>query len=141
MDTDAGVIEREITIAASPRTVFKLLTDPDQYVRWKGRLAELDARPRGRYRVDLGDAGIVSGEYTEVIPFRRVVFTWGWEGNAGVPPGSTTVEIDLEPYVGGTKLHLIHRGVPAAARGSHTEGWDHFLPRLIAVAEGRTPEH
>ena len=35
----AGVIEREVRIEASPETVFEMLTDPEQYVRWKGRKA------------------------------------------------------------------------------------------------------
>jgi len=135
----AELIEREITIAASPETVFALLTDPEQIVRWKGKRAALDARPHGRYEVDLGEGQNVRGEYVEVVPFRRVVFTWGWEGSTVLPPGSSTVEIDLEPHGAGTRLRLVHRGLPASERASHLEGWDYFLPRLHAVAEGRPP--
>lgn len=139
MSTDVNVIERVIDIAASPETVFTLLTDPSEYVRWKGRLAELDARPGGRFHVSFKDSA-VRGEYVEVIPNRRVVFTWGWEGpEAIVGPGASTVQIDLEPHGEGTRLRLRHRGLPAAELASHTEGWDHFLPRLTAVAEGREP--
>ena len=77
--------------------------------------------------------------FVEVIPNRRVVFTWGWEArDAAVGPGGSTVEIDLEPRGHGTRLHLVHRGLPAAELASHTVGWDHFLPRLSAVAEGRS---
>ena len=42
MITDLDVIERVIDIAASPETVFTLLTDPEQYVRWKGTRAKLE---------------------------------------------------------------------------------------------------
>ncbi|HEV8535690.1 MAG TPA: SRPBCC domain-containing protein [Candidatus Limnocylindria bacterium] len=73
-------------------------------------------------------------------PPRRVVFTWGWEGSEFVPPGMSTVEIDLERVGSGTRLRLVHRGLPEAAITTHTEGWDYFLPRLIDVAEGREPE-
>jgi uncharacterized protein YndB with AHSA1/START domain len=80
----------------------------------------------------------VRGEYVEVVRNRRVVFTWGWEGpGAAVGPGGSTVEIDLEPHGKGTRLRLVHRGLPAGELASHTEGWDYFLPRLISVAEGR----
>src|SRR2546430_1971752 len=48
MVLDPKVIEKVITIDASPETVFRLLTDPVQYVRWKGRLAELAPRHGGR---------------------------------------------------------------------------------------------
>ena len=141
MAVDTKVIEREITIAASPDTVFRLLTDPVQYVRWKGKLAELEPRPGGKIRVEFANTkDIVAGKFVEVVPGRRVVFTWGWEGSDFVPPGASTVEIDLEPAAGGTRLRLLHRGLPEQAMSSHVEGWDHFIPRLADVAEGREPQ-
>jgi uncharacterized protein YndB with AHSA1/START domain len=130
-------IEKVVRIAARPETVFRLLTDPKEYIRWKGNLAQLEPRPGGLYRVDFADKGVAAGRYVEVVPNRRVVFTWGWEGNDAVPPGSSTVEIDLEPDGEGTRLRLVHRGLPDGAIASHTEGWDFFLPRLTNVAEGR----
>jgi len=134
---DVDVIERVIDIAASPETVYLLLTDPREYVKWKGRAAELDPHAGGTFHVSFKDAE-VRGEYVEVVPNRRVVFTWGWEAaGAAVGPGGSTVEIDLEPRGQGTRLHLVHRGLPTAELASHTEGWDYFLPRLTAVAEGR----
>jgi uncharacterized protein YndB with AHSA1/START domain len=140
MALDTKVIEREITIDASPETVFRLLTDPTQYVRWKGKLAELEPRPGGKFRVAFASTkDIAAGKYVEVVPGRRVVFTWGWEGNEQVPPGVSTVEIDLIPEGAGTRLRLVHRGLPEEAIASHTEGWDYFLPRLEDVAEGREP--
>ena len=138
MAVDTKVIERVITIDAPPETVFRLLTDPVEYVRWKGRLAELEPRRGGAFRVEFGSAkDIAAGKYVEVVRDRRVVFTWGWEGNEMVPPGSSTVEIYLKPTGSGTLLRLVHRGLPQEAVASHSEGWDYFLPRLTDVAEGR----
>jgi uncharacterized protein YndB with AHSA1/START domain len=140
MALDTRVIERVITIDAPPETVFRLLTDPAQYVRWKGRLAELEPRPGGKFRVEFASTkDIAAGKYVEIVRDRRVVFTWGWEGNEMVPPGSSTVEIDLQPMGSGTRLRLVHRGLPQLAVASHTEGWDYFLPRLTDVAEGHPP--
>lgn len=137
MSSDTDVIERVIEIAASPETVFTLLTDPEQYVRWKGRTATLDARPHGVFDVGFADGGRAVGEYLEIVPNRRVVFTWGWDApGAAVGPGGSTVEIDLEPAGSGTRLRLIHRGLPSTERASHSAGWDHFLPRLTTIAEG-----
>jgi uncharacterized protein YndB with AHSA1/START domain len=139
VSVDTKVIERVITIAAKPEVVFRLLTDPNEYVRWKGQLAELDARPSGTFRVSFPNGtDVVRGSFVEVIPPRRVVFTWGWEGNPLVPPGSSTVEIDLEPAGSGTRLRLVHRGLPVDAVTRHSDGWDYLLPRLVAVSEGRT---
>src|SRR5207245_7967916 len=55
MAVDTRVIERTITIEASPETVFRLLTDPVQYVRWKGRIAELEPTKGGTFRVQFAD--------------------------------------------------------------------------------------
>ena len=138
MSVDTKAIEKVITIAARPETVFRLLTDPSEYVRWKGKIAQLDARPGGTFHVDfMNDKDVVDGKFVELIPSRRLVFTWGWKDSPVVPPGSSTVEIDLEPDGQGTRLKLVHRGLPEGAIASHTEGWDYFLPRLVNVAEGR----
>lgn len=140
MSVDTEVIERVIVIAAAPETVYKLLTDPKEYVRWKGQRAEFDPRSGGTFRVLFPNGtDIVAGRFVELTPARRVVFTWGWEGNEQVPPGSSTVEIDLTPAGSGTRLHLVHKGLPALAIARHAEGWDYFLPRLTTVAAGGTP--
>src|SRR5256885_14205929 len=115
MALDTKVIERVITIDAPPETVFRLLTDPVQYVRWKGRLAELEPRRGGAFRVEFGIAkDVAAGKYVEVVRARRVVFTWGWEGNEMVPPGSSTVEIDPQPMGAGASPRL---GPPGVAEG------------------------
>jgi uncharacterized protein YndB with AHSA1/START domain len=136
-------IRREVRVGAKPETIFALLTDPAQYVRWKGTLARLDPRPGGIYRVQFNDRDIARGTYVEVVPFRRVVFTWGWEGgDAGaspVPPGSSTVEITLTPDGDGTIVRLVHRDLPEGAREKHTQGWELYLNRLAVVASGGNP--
>jgi len=71
----------------------------------------------------------------EIEPNRRLVFTWGWEGEGHpIPPGSSTVEVTLEPDGEGTVVRLVHSGLPEAAVPRHAEGWDLFLPRLVEVA-------
>src|SRR5262249_46463415 len=130
----------EITIAARPETIFGFLTDPVLMLRWKGIEAELDPRPGGIYRVKINGQAIVSGRYVAVEPYRRVVFTWGWEGDGQpVSPGSSTVEVLLTPEGDRTRLRLIHRDLPVAARAEHLHGWDHFLSRLAIVAAGGDP--
>jgi uncharacterized protein YndB with AHSA1/START domain len=133
-------IERQIHIAARPETVFSFFTDPLKMKQWKGVNASLDPRPGGVYRVEINGRDVVRGEYVEVVPYSRIVFTWGWEGeNSPVPPGSTTVEISLVADGAGTIVHLRHLGLPPDQKAVHVEGWDHFLPRLGLAAEGHDP--
>ena len=133
------LVERELTIAARPETVWELLVDPVQAVRWMGQAARFDHRPGGQYRVEVIPGHIATGEFVEIDPPRRLVYTWGWEPGSGsaVPPGSTTVEFELIPSGDGTRLRFRHRDLPSAeTAASHAHGWDHYLERLARVAAG-----
>jgi uncharacterized protein YndB with AHSA1/START domain len=135
-------IGREITIAASPETVWGFLVEPDKATRWMGIKASLEARPGGVYRVEVIPGQTAIGEFVEVDPPHRVVFTWGWErgGESSVPPGSTTVEIELVPDGDRTILRFTHRDLPSAeAVRAHAHGWDHYLGRLATAAPGGDP--
>ena len=135
------VLEREVRIDASPDTVFEFFTDPVKMVRWKGTEATLDPRPGGVYRVRMNDELIVVGEYVEIDPPNRLVFTWGWAGDyASTPPGSSTVEITLTPVDDGTLVRLVHSGLPSAESAeAHDHGWDLYIPRLAIAAAGGDP--
>jgi uncharacterized protein YndB with AHSA1/START domain len=134
-------IEREMHIDASPETVFDFFTDPAKMVRWKGATATLDPRPGGVYRVQMNEQAIAVGEYVEVDPPNRVVFTWGWEGDyVATPPGSSTVEVTLTPDGDGTLVRLVHSGLPSAESvEAHGLGWDQYMPRLAIAAAGGDP--
>ncbi len=132
--TDA--LELSVRLDAPPGEVFKFLTDAERYVKWQGVKAELDPRPGGVYRVWMDTDTVARGEYIEVEPPHRVVFTWGWEGDERVPPGSSTVELTLAADGDGTILSLRHTGLPdGQAMAMHEEGWRFFTGRL-AVAVG-----
>lgn len=138
--TPAEVVHREIRIDAAPAAVFRFLTDPVKMVRWMGTEAVLDPRPGGDYAVNISGHHRVSGEVIEIVPQRRLVFTWGWEDGAlPVAPGASTVEISLEPDGAGTLVRLTHRDLPHGMHTFHRLGWDYALPRLAAVAAGRDP--
>jgi uncharacterized protein YndB with AHSA1/START domain len=135
-------VEREIAIAARPETVWEFLVDPDKATRWMGQAASLDPRPGGLYRVEVIPGNTARGEFVEVDPPRRLVYTWGWEDGkaSSVRPGSTTVEIELVPDGNGTKLRFVHHCLPGAESAqSHAHGWDHYFARLAIAARGGDP--
>jgi uncharacterized protein YndB with AHSA1/START domain len=133
-------IQRELTIEADPATVFAFFTDPQRLVRWIGVSATLDARPGGLMLVDVQQGFLARGEFKEVVPVTRLAYTWGWEGSReNVPPGSSLIEIDLVPKNGGTVVHFKHSGLPPEAVPGHTEGWNHYLARLVLAASGGDP--
>jgi len=134
------LVDRVVHIDASPQEVYELLTDAELLVEWMAPVAHSEPRAGGTITWTHVNGDTVAGEFVELIPGRRVVFTYGWDRkDVGIPPGSTTVEIDLRPREGGTELHLVHRGLTEQMANAHTGGWANYLARLAAVAEGRDP--
>ena len=133
-------IELQVRIAAPPDEVFRFFVEPARYVRWQGVRAELDPRPGGVFRVWMDASRVASGEYVAVEPPTRCVFTWGWENNAAMPPGSTTVELTLEADGEDTVVRLRHTGLPdGRSAAEHEEGWRFFTARLVVASQGGDP--
>jgi uncharacterized protein YndB with AHSA1/START domain len=136
---ETRVVEHEVLIEASPETVFQYFTDPSRMVEWMGEEATLDPRPGGICRIVLGPSPMV-GSYVEVVPYERVVFSWGWnEKFFDMGPGASRVEVTLTPEDEGTRVRLRHSDLPQSAVGFHQLGWHHYFERLRRRAIGRDP--
>jgi uncharacterized protein YndB with AHSA1/START domain len=142
--TETASLQRELQIDASPETVWEFLVDPAKAILWMGTEATFDARPGGEYRCSVIPGHTARGEFVELDPPRRLAFTWGWEPGpertSPVTPGSSVVEIVLEPEGDGTRLRFTHRELPSVeSADSHQVGWDHYLARLVTAAGGGDP--
>ena len=138
--TESFVVRRETHIAAPRASVFAFLTDPDKIVQWMGTEATTEAHPGGMYLLKGVGSATARGTFREVVPVHRLAYSFGWEGNEEVSPGSSLIEIDLIEQDGGTLLRMTHSGLPnAATQASHGKGWAHYLGRLTEVAAGRNP--
>ena len=141
-EPDTKVVEQSVRISARPETVWRYWTDPERMCTWWGATAELDPRPGGICRVEMGGGPVMRGEYLEVVPYERLVFSFGWEPTDGGPdiaPGSSRVEVLLVADVDDTIMTLRHSGIPDAFADLHRSGWSQFLPRLAAAASLKTP--
>ena len=128
-------IVHERRIDAPPEVVYACFTEPEELCGWLAVGAEVDARPGGEVSWTHEDGRRVVGRFVELVPHRRIVFTYGWaDGWLGVPAGSTRVEVDLEADGAGTRLRLTHRDLELEAEERHRAGWAHFLGRLESWA-------
>jgi len=142
---DNDVIQAQIFIAAPPERVFQAITDPKEQPKWwgqkglyRGTKCEFDLRPGGKWRSEgismKGEPYQVEGEYLEVAPPHRLVYTWmaSWTGEL-----KTTVRWELEARGQGTQVTLRHSGfgsLPEAAR-DHGQGWTRVLGWMQAYLE------
>ncbi len=123
-----------IEIEASPEEVVEYLVTPDGMTAWMGQRADLHACPGGAFDVDIAGSPI-RGRYLEVDRPHRVVVSWGVAGSAELPPGASRVSFTLTPTAHGTRVDLLHSWLPDLTVAGHDDGWTHFLPRLLIVAE------
>ena len=124
---------------ADPATVYRHLVESDRWILWQGVSATLDPQPGGLFRMETSDGRTARGQFVEVVPDRRVVFSWGWTDMPSLPPGSTTVEIDLVPIDNGTLIKLRHTGLAPDEAVMHEMGWCRYLTRLDIASTGGDP--
>ena len=125
-------------LKAPPAKVYAAWTDPAMMMRWwssadcETLYTEADARVGGRFRVlmrdDKGEEHDVSGVYREVVPGRKLVFTWVWRST---PERESLVTVLFERKGEGTLLTLTHEQLfDEAVRDSHRNGWSGALDKL-----------
>ncbi len=131
--------------SAPPERVWQAWTEPQALIRWFGpdagkvSRANLDLRVGGRYHIAFntldGEHHDVSGEYREVQPNRRLVFTWAWKST---PERESLVTLTFRPSGTGTEFTLLHEQFfDAAARDRHEFGWTGSLAKLEQVLRGQ----
>ena len=126
----------------APRArVYAAWTDPAQLRQWFGpenvRTRDIVAETRvgGKFRWDLtnpeGEEMTVQGEYSDLQPGRKIVFTWQWQDEETWENHNSIVTVELSDVVGGTELRLLHEQLPSEeSRDRHNEGWSSVLDRL-----------
>ena len=132
---------RVASMIGAPRArVYSAWTTPEILSRWfapgtRTPLPEvLDVRPGGKFRIVMkgeDDAPIAVGEYREVVPGERLVFTWGWDGDPSQP---TLVTVTFGDAGNATEVVLVHeRFANAETCEHHRQGWQAIFDRMPAV--------
>lgn len=133
-----SVLELRIRVDASPRVVFRYLSDADRFRAWMGD-ADFESHTGGVVRVRYPNGQCAVGTVIDQVQDRRLVLSWGYEGSTELPPGASTVTIELRPENGATVVVLRHDGLPdASLRDGHRGGWAHYLSRLVGAVAAET---
>ena len=136
MASDATHVFRgSVFVQAPPEEVFVYFTEPEALASWMGDRAVVDPRPEGCFVLHIGER-VVEGRY-EIVEFpRRVVLSWGRRGSVRLPPGSSRLEVTFVAEGAGTRVTVVHDGLPPPEHELHALGWTHYLARLVPVASG-----
>jgi uncharacterized protein YndB with AHSA1/START domain len=129
------------TFQASRQRVFKAWTDPELLIRWfieddsEMQVRELDLRVGGRWRFDGTERGrpwALEGEFREVVPPERLVYTWKWADEPALGgPGDTVVTVEFREKGNATEVTVTQDGFTnSVARAEHDRGWVGCLERL-----------
>jgi len=128
------------TYPVTPEKVWRAWTDAEALKRWWGpapgepvSAAELDVRVGGRFRIVFGGpdgtAHECAGVYKEVVPNRKLVFTWCWPNTT--PERISVVTITFEHMRGQTQLTFQHEQLfDEKVRDDHQRGWSGSLDKL-----------
>jgi uncharacterized protein YndB with AHSA1/START domain len=139
--TEKTSLEIKRFIDAPAVRVYEAWTDPEQLKEWWGpegvrtRSLSVDARVDGRYRWDLvnqeGEEMSVFGEYRELVPGKKIVFTWQWDDDKVWENRTSLVTIEFSDRDGGTEVRLSHEQLPSEeSRDRHNQGWTSVLDQL-----------
>lgn len=117
---------------ATPRRVFDAWVDPDTAARW---LFATAAHPAERVSIDARTGGSFSfverrgrgeieyaGEYLEILPPRRLVFTLSEPAN-----GRTRVSVEIVPVQSGSEVTVVHESLPAEQTALIEGRWSGML--------------
>ena len=83
-----------------------------------------------------------SGVYREIIPDRRLVFTFAWDNDGPSAGAETLVTITFEEHRGKTVQTFHQRPfMTVESRDSHVGGWTEAFDKLAAYATNIAKEH
>ena len=134
MTQPALVIKR--TVKATRKKIFEAWTQGALLEKWFMPLSvtsvkvKNDLREGGHYQIDMttaeGEVYVHTGEYKEIIPNEKLVFTWNsdWANN-------TRVTVELKDAGDGTEITLTHEMLPTVdTRDEHQRGWTSIFDKL-----------
>jgi uncharacterized protein YndB with AHSA1/START domain len=136
---------------ASPEVVFEAWTNPEHMKGWwkfgEGWItdvASVDLRKGGEFRigashVKTGETLVVRGVYHEVVPAKRLTFSFILEGGIATE-NEELVTVQFEDFHGDTRMELTHSNLKKdESRILREKGWEAMLGNLaILLLSGRS---
>jgi uncharacterized protein YndB with AHSA1/START domain len=150
MDMKTGTVTFHRILKATPERVYRAFLDADAMAKWLPpygftcRVHHLDAKVGGAYKMSFtnfttGKSHSFSGEYCELVPHERIVYTDKFDDPN--LPGEMRTTVSLRQVPSGTELNLTQEGLPAAISVDQCYlGWQESLLQLARTVEPEIPD-
>jgi len=136
--TKTRTIRLQTFVRASPKKVFKVITQPERLARWMLDEATLSPRKGGRYAFTWEGGPTHTGTVVKFERGKSITLTWQWPGIEDQLV--TKLKFSVGRKEDGTILKLVHSGFPRDQRwvdlyGGAIQGWTYFLMNLKSVLD------
>jgi uncharacterized protein YndB with AHSA1/START domain len=144
-----GTVSLHRVLRAPPERVYRAFTDADAMAKWlpphgfTGKVHHADARAGGSFRMSFtnfanGQVHTFGGEYIEMVPYERLVYTDRFDDPN--MPGEMRTTVALRPVSCGTELKIVQEGIPPMipTEACHL-GWQESLTLLTMLVEADIP--
>ncbi|GAA5163160.1 SRPBCC family protein [Viridibacterium curvum] len=144
-----GTVRIHRVLRASPEKVYRAFLHPEALAKWLPpygfvcKVAHMDARVGGSFRMAFenfgtGSSHFFGGEYLELVPFERIVYTDKFDDPN--LPGQMTVTVTLKEVLCGTELTVVQEGIPEVIPVEMCYlGWQESIAQLLTLVEPNIP--
>ena len=145
-----GTVRLHRVLRATPERVYRAFVTPDAMAKWLPpygftcKVHHLDARVGGTYRMSFsnfttGNGHAFGGEYRELIPNQRLVYTDRFEDPS--MSGEMLTTITLKQVSCGTEITAVQEGIPEMIPSESCYlGWQESLEQLAKLVEPEIPD-
>jgi len=145
-----GTVRLHRVLRAPPERVYRAFLEADALARWLPpygftcRVHGLDARVGGPYSMSFTNFGTghghsFGGEYRELVPMERIVYTDRFDDPN--LPGEMLTTVDLKAVSCGTELSVVQEGIPEMIPVEMCYlGWQESLAQLAKLVEPSIPD-
>ncbi len=141
----AGTVRLHRVLRADPERVYRAFLDADAMAKWLPpygftcKVQHMDARVGGTYKMSFtnfstGHSHAFGGEYLELVPFEKIVYTDKFDDPNLA--GNMTTTVTLKQVLCGTEIHAVQEGIPAVIPLEMCYlGWQESLAQLATLVE------
>lgn len=144
-----GTVRLHRVLRTKPERVYRSFLEPAAMAKWippygfTCTVHHMEPKVGGTFRMAFtnfgsGNSHAFGGEYLELVPNERLVYTDRFDDPN--LPGEIRVTVNLKPVSCGTELNIVQEGIPEAIPVEMcTLGWQESLGQLAKLVEPEIP--